>query len=349
MSRLIFFAQPTNTEWSLAKLESALHLFRSNNKLPDIEKLLLFHTPSVKIERIDEYVRTQQKVNNQLELEILELPMLEDFANWKNNFGLRNGDWIVLPNPGIMLGRIFHEIITSFDFREGNIGLYHHNPDGVTMSLYALKKNSKNIMAGLELSMKKIDIGMDHFQTLSSILQKSTNGTFTSVPFERTIPQHHQKVIEIEKNGSYNESKKYIIDHINSDFGIGFEKVTQSMLSLSPNLSEIYHSVCFGLDHRTSQEEDFFVMTNSRKIIWISCKFIKKYDSIKKEISRLRLQPPLDFPKERIYSILSTTRHHAERSYAEEIGNEATGVFVCHLGNLNDTISQIDNPKETAR
>jgi len=345
MSRLMFFAQPTNTEWSLTKLESALRLFKGNSKLPDIEKLLLFHTPSVTVERIDEYVRTQKKVNNQLELEILELPKLVDFVNWKNNFGIRDRDWIVLPNPGIMVGRIFHEILTSFDFREGNIGLCHHNPDGVTNTLYGLTKKSKHQMAPPEIRMKKFDIEMEQIQTLSLILKKSTNGKFTKVAFERVIPPHYQKVVEIEKNGTYAESKKYIIEHITSDFGIGFEKVTQSVLSLDRNLSEIYHSVIFGLDNRTSQEEDFFVMTNTRKIIWISCKFIspRMFDSIIKEISRLKLKPPVNFPKERIYSILATSRSHAEEYHSGKIGTKTPGVFVCHLGNLNDTISIIAN------
>ena len=343
MSRLIFFAQPTNTEWSLTKLELALRLFGSNNKLPDIEKLLLFHTPSLNVERIDEYVQIHEKVNNQLELEILELPKLVDLANWKNNFGLRDKDWIILPNPGIMMGKIFHEIITSFDFREGSIGLCHHNPDGVTNTLYGLTKKSKHNTTSPEIRMKKIDIEMEQLQTLSSILEKSTNGKFTKVAFEPRIPPSHQKVIEIEKNGTYAESKKYITKHINSNFGIGFEKLIQSVLSLTRNLSEIYHSVYFGLDNRTSQEEDFFVMTNSGKIIWISCKFIRKHDLIMKEISRLRLKPPLSFPKERIYSILATSRSHAEKYYSEEIGTKIPGVFVCHLGNLNDTISKIEN------
>jgi hypothetical protein len=342
MSRLIFFAQPTNTEWSLTKLESTLHLFGRNIKLPDIEKLLLVHTPSVTVERIDEYVRAQKKANNQLELEILELPKLVDFVNWKNNFGLRDKDWIVLPNPGMMAGSIFHEIITSFDFREGSIGLCHHNPDGVTTTLYGVTKTSNQI-ASPEIRMKKIDIEMKQLQTLRLILEKSANGKYTTVAFERNIPLHYQKVVEIEKNGTYTESRKYITEHIDSIFGIGFEKVTQSVLSINRNLSEIYHSVYFGLDNRNSQEEDFFVMTNSLKIIWISCKFGGNYDLIEKEISRLKLKPPLNFPKERIYSILATSRSHAEKYYSEEIGIKIPDVFVCHLGNLNDTISKIEN------
>ena len=341
MSRLIFFSQPTNTEWGLSKLESTLRLFKNNNKLPAIEKLLLIHTPSVTAEGIEEYVQSQKTANNKLELEILALPELADFVNWKHNFGLRDGDWIVLPYPGILLGRIFHEIITSFDFREGIIGLCHPKPDGVTNAIYGLTKKSKHALAPSEIRMKKIDLEMEQLQTLRLILEKSTNGKFTTVSFESTISQHLGKFVEIEKNGTYEESKKYIVEHLDSNFGIGFEKVTQSVLSLNRNLSEIYHSVYFGNDNRGSQEEDFFVMTNSRKIIWISCKFRERYGLIEKEISRLRLKPPLNFPKERIYSILMTSRTHAEKYNSEDIGGKIPGVFVCHSGTLNDTISNI--------
>ena len=269
MSRLIFFAQPTNTEWGITKLESTLRLFKNTNKLPIIEKLLLIHTPSVTAGSMDEYVQSQKKVSNQLELEILSLPNLADFANWKHNFGLRDGDWIVLPHPGIMFGRIFHEIITSIDFREGRIGLCHPKPDGVTYTIYGLTKKTKNGLGSPEIRMKKIDLEMEQLQTLNLILKKSTNGRFTTVPFKSSIPQKIQKFVEIEKNGTYAKSRNYIIENLEPNFGFGFEKVTESVLSVNRNLSEIYHSVYFGHDNRGSQEEDFFVMTNSRKIIWI--------------------------------------------------------------------------------
>ena len=159
----------------------------------------------------------------------MELPEITDFVNWKHDFGLADRDWVVLPNPGVLFGRIFHEIITSFDFREGNIGLFHHNPDGVTTTIYGLAKETKSGIGPPLIKMRKINLGMKQSQTLKIILQKSTNGKFNVVSSATKIPKAHQHLIEIENNGNYLQSKKYIAQHIDSNVGFGFESVTQSV------------------------------------------------------------------------------------------------------------------------
>jgi len=341
MSRLIFFAQPHNIEWAVTKLNSTLHLFQHQDGLPLIERVLLLYDNSFSQDMIDEHVNAIKNKNYKIELDELVIPSLGEVSNWNGDYGLRDKDWILLPHPGILLGKILHEVTNSFDFREGNIGLCHPNPDGKTITMFALHKTTFGPAGLPKIRMKKVPLKTDKYQTLKMILDEPSNGNFNTVLPVATIPQVHKRAIDIEVKGTHEESTKYIIEHINPTFGFGFESIVQSILSTNRDLIEIYHSVYFGTHNRESQEEDFFVLTKSQQIIWISCKFTKNIGTIEKEVKRLRLIPPLNFPKERIYSILATSRHVAEKYYSGTYKDEYPDVHVCHVGNINEKIDWI--------
>tara|TARA_B110000444_G_C18820026_1_gene587216 strand:- start:173 stop:1219 length:1047 start_codon:yes stop_codon:yes gene_type:complete len=341
MSRLIFFAQPHNIEWAVTKLNSTLHLFQHQDGLPLIERVLLLYDNSFSQDMIDEHVNAIKNKNYKIELDELVIPSLGEVSNWNGDYGLRDKDWILLPHPGILLGKILHEVTNSFDFREGNIGLCHPNPDGKTITMFALHKTTFGPAGLPKIRMKKVPLKTDKYQTLKMILDEPSNGNFNTVLPVATIPQVHKRAIDIEVKGTHEESTKYIIEHINPTFGFGFESIVQSILSTNRDLIEIYHSVYFGTHNRESQEEDFFVLTKSQQIIWISCKFTKNIGTIEKEVKRLRLIPPLNFPKERIYSILATSRHVAEKYYSGTCKDEYPDVHVCHVGNINEKIDWI--------
>lgn len=341
MSRLIFFAQPHNIEWAVTKLNSTLHLFQHQDGLPLIERVLLLYDNSFSQDMIDEHVNAIKNKNYKIELDELVIPSLGEVSNWNGDYGLRDKDWILLPHPGILLGKILHEVTNSFDFREGNIGLCHPNPDGKTITMFALHKTMFGPAGLPKIRMKKVPLKTDKYQTLKMILDEPSNGNFNTVLPVATIPQVHKRAIDIEVKGTHEESTKYIIEHINPTFGFGFESIVQSILSTNRDLIEIYHSVYFGTHNRESQEEDFFVLTKSQQIIWISCKFTKNIGTIEKEVKRLRLIPPLNFPKERIYSILATSRHVAEKYYSGTYKDEYPDVHVCHVGNINEKIDWI--------
>jgi len=341
MSRLIFFAQPHNIEWAVTKLNSTLHLFQHQDGLPLIERVLLLYDNSFSQDMIDEHVNAIKNKNYKIELDELVIPSLGEVSNWNGDYGLRDKDWIILPHPGILLGKILHEVTNSFDFREGNIGLCHPNPDGKTITMFALHKTTFGPAGLPKIRMKKVPLKTDKYQTLKMILDEPSNGNFNTVLPVATIPQVHKRAIDIEVKGTHEESTKYIIEHINPTFGFGFESIVQSILSTNRDLIEIYHSVYFGTHNRESQEEDFFVLTKSQQIIWISCKFTKNIGTIEKEVKRLRLIPPLNFPKERIYSILATSRHVAEKYYSGTYKDEYPDVHVCHVGNINEKIDWI--------
>lgn len=341
MSRLIFFAQPHNIEWAVTKLNSTLHLFQHQDGLPLIERVLLLYDNSFSQDMIDEHVNAIKNKNYKIELDELVIPSLGEVSNWNGDYGLRDKDWILLPHPGILLGKVLHEVTNSFDFREGNIGLCHPNPDGKTITMFALHKTTFGPAGLPKIRMKKVPLKTDKYQTLKMILDEPSNGNFNTVLPVATIPQVHKRAIDIEVKGTHEESTKYIIEHINPTFGFGFESIVQSILSTNRDLTEIYHSVYFGTHNRESQEEDFFVLTKSQQIIWISCKFTKSIGTIEKEVKRLRLIPPLNFPKERIYSILATSRHVAEKYYSGTYKDEYPDVHVCHVGNINEKIDWI--------
>lgn len=341
MSRLIFFAQPHNIEWAVTKLNSTLHLFQHQDGLPLIERVLLLYDNSFSQDMIDEHVNAIKNKNYKIELDELVIPSLGEVSNWNGDYGLRDKDWILLPHPGILLGKILHEVTNSFDFREGNIGLCHPNPDGKTITMFALHKTTFGPAGLPKIRMKKLPLKTDKYQTLKMILDEPSNGNFNTVLPVATIPQVHKRAIDIEVKGTHEESTKYIIEHINPTFGFGFESIVQSILSTNRDLIEIYHSVYFGTHNRESQEEDFFVLTKSQQIIWISCKFTRNIGTIEKEVKRLRLIPPLNFPKERIYSILATSRHVAEKYYSGTYKDEYPDVHVCHVGNINEKIDWI--------
>lgn len=346
MSRLIFFAQPSNIEWAVTKLNATLHLFSQEDGLPQIESVLLVHDVSLSANIIEEYSKSINKINYNIELDELIIPALSDFSGWDGGYGLRHNDWIVLPPPGILFGKILHEVANSFDFRDGNIGFCHPSPDGETNTMYALVKTTPGLASLPEIKMKKVPLKMERTQTLNITLEKSSNGNFKTVQRVSSIPKDLQRAIEIEIQGTFAESKKFIKERIDSNFGLGFEKVTESLLRTNQDLTEIYHSVHFGVDDRDAQEEDFFVMTKSRNIIWISCKFIggsKGLENLKTEVSRLQLKPPLNFPKQRIYSIVATSRSLAEKYASEPLEEKIPDVHVCHVGNLNEQISRISN------
>ncbi len=343
MSRLIFFAQPHNIEWAVTKLNSTLHLFQAQDGLPLIERVLLLYDNSFSRDMIDEHVNAIKNINYKIDLDELVTPSLGEVSNWNGDYGLRDKDWILLPHPGILLGKILHEITNSFDFREGNIGLCHPNPDGKTITMFALHKTTSGPAGLPKIRMKKVPLETDNFQTLRMILDKPSNGNYNTVLPLATIPPVHKKAIDILVKGTHQESLKYIIDNINKTAGFGFESIVQSILSTSRDLIEIYHSVYFGADNRGSQEEDFFVLTRSQQIIWISCKFTKTIGVIRNEVKRLRLIPPLNFPKERIYTILATSRLVAEKYYSESDKDEYPDVHVCHVENINEIIYSISN------
>ncbi|WP_438995470.1 hypothetical protein [Poseidonia sp.] len=292
---------------------------------------------------IDEHVNAIKNINYKIDLDELVTPSLGEVSNWNGDYGLRDKDWILLPHPGILLGKILHEITNSFDFREGNIGLCHPNPDGKTITMFALHKTTSGPAGLPKIRMKKVPLETDNFQTLRMILDKPSNGNYNTVLPLATIPPVHKKAIDILVKGTHQESLKYIIDNINKTAGFGFESIVQSILSTSRDLIEIYHSVYFGADNRGSQEEDFFVLTRSQQIIWISCKFTKTIGVIRNEVKRLRLIPPLNFPKERIYTILATSRLVAEKYYSESDKDEYPDVHVCHVENINEIIYSISN------
>jgi hypothetical protein len=209
--------------------------------------------------------------------------------------------------------------------------------------MFALHKTTSGPAGLPKIRMKKVPLETDNFQTLKTILDNPSNGNYNTVLPLATIPLVHKRAIDILVKGTHEESLKYIIDNINKSAGFGFESIVQSILSTSRDLTEIYHSVSFGADNRESQEEDFFVLTKSRQIIWISCKFTKTIGVIRNEVKRLRLIPPLTFPKERIYSILATSRHMAEKYYSESDKDEYPDVHVCHVENINEKIYSISN------
>ena len=341
MSRLIFFAQPHNIEWAVTKLNSTLHLLQHQDGLPLIERVLLLYDNSFSQDMIDEHVNAIKNKNYKIELDELVIPSLGEVSNWNGDYGLRDKDWILLPHPGILLGKILHEVTNSFDFREGNIGLCHPNPDGKTITMFALHKTTFGPAGLPKIRMKKVPLKTDKYQTLKMILDEPSNGNYNTILPVATIPQVHKRAIDIEVKGTHEESTKYIIEHINPSFGFGFESIVQSILSTNRDLTEIYHSVYFGTHNREAQEEDFFVLTKSQQIIWISCKFTKNIGTIEKEVKRLRLIPPLNFPKERIYSILATSRHVAEKYYSGTYKDEYPDVHVCHVGNINEKIDWI--------
>ena len=348
VSRLIFFAQPTNIEWAVTKLNATLHLFSQESGLPQIESVLLIHDASFPTDIIEEYSESFNKFHHNIRWNILTIPTLNDFSSWNGEFGLRDKDWIILPPPGILFGKILHEVVHSFDFRDGNIGFCHPSPDGESNTMYALAKTTTTGLASLpEIKMKKVTLKMEKNQTLKITLEKSSNGDFKTVQRVPSIPKEIQRAIEIEIQGTFDESKKFITENINSNFGFGFEKVIESLLSTNQDLTEIYHSVYFGADGRKAQEEDFFVMTKSRNIIWISCKFITRLQDLKKEVTRLQLQPPLNFPKQRIFSIVATSRALAEKYASKPPGGGIPDIHVCHVGNLNEQISRISNIEQT--
>lgn len=341
MSRLIFFAQPHNIEWAVTKLNSTLHQFQHQDGLPLIERVLLLYDNSFSQDMIDEHVNAIKNNNYKVELDELVIPSLGEVSNWNGDYGLRDKDWILLPHPGILLGKILHEVTNSFNFREGNIGLCHSTPDGKTTTMFALNKTTSGPAGLPKIRMKKVPLKTDKYQTLKMILDKPSNGKFNTVLSVATIPEVLKRSIDIEVKGTHEESKKYIIKNINPSFGFGFESIVQSILSTNRELTEIYHSVYFGTHNREAQEEDFFVLTKSQQIIWISCKFTKNIKIIEKEVKRLRLIPPLNFPKERIYSILATSRHVAEEYYSGTYKDEYPDVHVCHVGNINEKIFSI--------
>lgn len=341
MSRLIFFAQPHNIEWAVTKLNSTLHLFQHQDGLPLIERVLLLYDNSFSQDMIDEHVNAIKNKNYKIELDELVIPSLGEVSNWNGDYGLRDKDWILLPHPGILLGKILHEVTNSFDFREGNIGLCHPNPDGKTITMFALHKTTFGPAGLPKIRMKKVPLKTDKYQTLKMILDEPSNGNYNTILPVATIPQVHKRAIDIEVKGTHEESTKYIIENVNPSFGFGFESIVQSILSTNRDLTEIYHSVYFGTHNREAQEEDFFVLTKSQQIIWISCKFTKNIGTIEKEVKRLRLIPPLNFPKERIYSILATSRHVAEKYYSGTYKDEYPDVHVCHVGNINEKIDWI--------
>lgn len=344
MSRLIFFAQPDNIEWALAKLNGTIQIFSQTNELPGIANVLFIHDVSFSTDILNEYSEDFKKSHHNIRWETLKIPTLDDFPSWSGEFRLRPEDLIILPHPGILFGRVLHEIVHSFDFRDGTILFGHPSPDGKNYAIYSLKKASSDMHGPPDIEMKKYQLQMEQNQTLKNILEKSSNGDFKTIHKALSVPSVHQNAIDIEAHGTFVASEKHITQEINSISGLGFEEVTGSLLSTNQSLTEIYHSVYFGTDNRNSQEEDFFVMTKSQEIIWISCKFINSLNRLKKEVLRLRLKPPIqNIPKQRIHSIVATSRHLAE-NYASTPPNERTpGVDVCHLGNLNEKISQISN------
>ena len=114
MSRLIFFAQPHNIEWAVTKLNSTLHLFQHQDGLPLIERVLLLYDNSFSQDMIDEHVNAIKNKNYKIELDELVIPSLGEVSNWNGDYGLRDKDWILLPHPGILLGKILHEVTNSF-------------------------------------------------------------------------------------------------------------------------------------------------------------------------------------------------------------------------------------------
>ena len=356
--RLVLIATPSNLSLTLSSISNAIADLASNPP----EKILILYDNDVAEKTDMDYLlsETNRIGQGKILVEKREIPVINEILEAGIPYTPNECDCILVPAMQLHLAMLIHKLADNARKKEiSRFFICHSGPEGKNREWKVVGYNS----AG-KLNIKSIVKDQIGDNELNWIL---TGGDAEwSYSRQRINRTNLNEFIDFEKQSidgravtdslldlTHDHLSSVKSDNIGQKAGEAFEIVSgvcfrehESIKSVVMNVEFMGQMKAGGLSRR-KREEDIIALTKNGILIFASCKYKSRTQSVTKtpekitqmmqeEISRLdSLILPITFPKERIVKMLITT------TPAMQLSGPTGDVMVTNLHGLADFLKQL--------
>jgi len=355
--RLVAVAAPKNSALTLSSLKNAVSSIKSGDP---VSALILYDTSVAKVTDIDQLATEAGGIEIEggtLEIEIREIPVINDLIEHSLPYEPREGDCILIPAMQLHIALLLERLSWAAKYMHlGTAYLCQTEPDGQSVEWKVLGHNPEGGFA-----VDTIAISKSSHDSLEWILSDSE--LTYSRPTTRFVDSKVEEFIELEGRSYDGDSVTYGLlnlvgvqavkgDNIGKMVGRAFEAVAGHCFDEQDSIASVAINIEF--DGRAKihgdtkkREEDIIALTERGNLIYASCKFKGRSGSVirsphkitasmQEEVSRVKsLVLPINFPKERIKRMIITT------TPAVQLAGETGEIIVTNLAGLSDSLKHL--------